>query len=780
MAAAAALAAAAPEATLPGSGHVTRVTPNADGTVTLPADANMQTIHAQGRDLVVDLPDGSKIVIVDGAVNVPKIVVGDVEVPALNLAALLIGNEPHPAAGGPSSSGGDFSVPPGDIGPGFHIGDLLPPTELVFTAPQIPLLFPGFVNQSPVAGIGTALVSEEALPTGNADSPPDPTDVTVFTGTIAVSDPDAGDTLTVTLGAPATALTSGGVAIVWTVSADGHTLTGTAGAAGPTVVTVAINDAGAYTVTLLAHLDHPAGAGENTLDFVVPVTVTDSHDAFVTTTLTVTVEDDIPQATAAVLTGSVDEDGVAGVNGVPGDVPGADTVATGSVTSLFHAGADAPLTYALASDAVTTLNGLGLKSGGVTLTYTVAGDTVTAHAGATTVFTFQVTSGGTYTFTLDSHVDHPTGLGENSLVLSLGALITATDTDGDSVNAPAAGLAITVVDDTPVAIIDASVRGSVDEDGVAGANAVPGDVPGADTVATGSVTSLFHAGADAPLSFALASDAVTTLTALNLTSGGTALTYTVSGDTVTAHAGATTVFTFQLTAAGTYTFTLDSHLDHAAGLGENNLVLSLGALVTAVDTDGDPVSALASGVVITIIDDTPVAVADVDSILEGAQTPATGNVITGADGGLGSDANATDGNPDHLGADGFGSIVWTDAVGNTISGGSHHGTLTIDANGNYSYALNNNDPVVQALGQGQTLTDTFTYTITDKDGDPDTTTLTITINGVNAPPVASPATALLSEEALPTGNGRHPERHDRRACDRPDLRRRRHRLDLVP
>ena len=45
------------------------------------------------------MPDGTQMVIIDGAVFVPQLVLGGVEVPATNLAALLIGQEPQPAAG---------------------------------------------------------------------------------------------------------------------------------------------------------------------------------------------------------------------------------------------------------------------------------------------------------------------------------------------------------------------------------------------------------------------------------------------------------------------------------------------------------------------------------------------------------------------------------------------------------------------------------------------------------------------------------------------------------
>ena len=58
-------------------------------------------------------------------------------------------------------------------------------------------------------------------------------------------------------------------------------------------------------------------------------------------------------------------------------------------------------------------------------------------------------------------------------------------------------------------------------------------------------------------------NAVATLQALNLTSGGVALSYAIGADTVTASAPAgNTVFTFQLTAAGNWTFTLVDQLDH--------------------------------------------------------------------------------------------------------------------------------------------------------------------------------------------------------------------------
>ena len=62
----------------------------------------------------------------------------------------------------------------------------------------------------------------------------------------------------------------------------------------------------------------------------------------------------------------------------------------------------------------------------------------------------------------------------------------------------------------------------------------------------------------------------------------------MSGNTLTASAGANTVFTFALNGTtGAWTFTLVGHLDHAAGADENNLTINLSSIVRATDSDSD-------------------------------------------------------------------------------------------------------------------------------------------------------------------------------------------------
>ena len=91
------------------------------------------------------------------------------------------------------------------------------------------------VNGAPVitSGAAAARVSEEGLANGVPNSLPaglNTTNSTSASGTITATDVD-GDALTMSLGTPSASLTSGGVAIAWTLQDAGHTLIGKAGMA---------------------------------------------------------------------------------------------------------------------------------------------------------------------------------------------------------------------------------------------------------------------------------------------------------------------------------------------------------------------------------------------------------------------------------------------------------------------------------------------------------------------------------------------------------------------
>ncbi|WP_170064904.1 Ig-like domain-containing protein [Neisseria iguanae] len=111
---------------------------------------------------------------------------------------------------------------------------------------------------------------------------------------------------------------------------------------------------------------------------------------------------------------------------------------------------------------------------------------------------------------------------------------------------------------------------------------------------------------------------------------------------------------------------------------------------------------------IQITDTAPVALGDVNNIAESSGS-VSGNVLDN----------------DRLGADTLVSVAADYTVG-------RYGLLKLGANGEYTYTLNPDNPVIKALNTGDTLQDTFTYAVTDADGDKSTATLTITINGEDA------------------------------------------------
>jgi VCBS repeat-containing protein len=88
--------------------------------------------------------------------------------------------------------------------------------------------------------------------------------------------------------------------------------------------------------------------------------------------------------------------------------------------------------------------------------------------------------------------------------------------------------------------------------------------------------------------------------------------------------------------------------------------------------------------------------------------------------------------------------------GNSLAG--DFGTLTLNADGSYSYVVDNANPTVQALRTfAQTLPDTFNYTIRDSAGLTTSSTLTVTIHGANDNPVAVADTPSATEAGTSAG-----------------------------
>jgi T1SS-143 domain-containing protein len=336
-------------------------------------------------------------------------------------------------------------------------------------------------------------------------------------------------------------------------------------------------------------------------------------------------KDDAPRIVAGTVSGAVEEEALQAGNQDANDIPNTGLVAAGSLGGLAVFGADGAGSFSLDGSAIASLTSQSLKSNGVALTYSIAGDTLTAKAGAEDVFTLQLGTTGNYTFTLKSHLDHAPVQGENTLNISFGNLVKVTDRDGDSVNlGGTANFAIAVQDDIP-APCPVTIIGAVDEDGLSGANADAGR-PGEFAsnglaVATGSLFNLASFGADGPAidgGFSLDASALNTLTAQGLTQAGVDVVYSLSGNTLTANAGVggPAVFTLTVNPSGNYTFTLLGPVQHSSAQGENSLTLDFTKLVKITDRDGDSISLgdpshagpIPAKFLITVQDDIPVAV----------------------------------------------------------------------------------------------------------------------------------------------------------------------------
>ncbi|MFD0912288.1 type I secretion C-terminal target domain-containing protein, partial [Methylophilus luteus] len=151
-----------------------------------------------------------------------------------------------------------------------------------------------------VTGSKTA-VSEEGLAGGLKDTGgnTDTTNAVEATGTFSLNTSNGGSATNSgavwSLEAPTgPAITSGGVAVTWALSADGKTLTGSAG--NTKVLTVTIDNNGSYKIALSAPVDHPDKTTEDTVITNVGVKAV-VNGVTQTTTLPVTVEDDSPIAT---------------------------------------------------------------------------------------------------------------------------------------------------------------------------------------------------------------------------------------------------------------------------------------------------------------------------------------------------------------------------------------------------------------------------------------------------------------------------------------------------
>ncbi|MFA7383998.1 MAG: DUF5801 repeats-in-toxin domain-containing protein [Desulfurivibrionaceae bacterium] len=506
-----------------------------------------------------------------------------------------------------------------------------------------------------------------------------------------------------------------------------------------------------YTYTLNDNEAHAAGGGENSLFENLGVVLTDTDGDSTSATLSVQIVDDIPTVTAPdapqadySFTATYQDFGVAGYNNSYGyyikDATGnIDTTKPGGIIwANVHN-----------SHPTTTISGFAPEQVGFFIIPNGAQNSGLANGDAVTFAqvdghwqafdgTTPLTGTGANIFfdkaamNVDgySHVDDNAGAGNQNWEDLLGS----TDSDYEDVNVNVTWSGGLQVDESNLAA-DAEMNLS-DQLTVK---------PGADGLQSLAYTLNVPNGTDSGL------DDTATGQNVLLRMGTDANVGKVEG--YVDGQPSLVVFTVSVDSTGKVTLDQIRAVEHPTADPNEYVTLANANLITltatATDGDGDQASdSLNIATLLHFADDAPLAINDADSVAEGSTAAATGNVLTGIDVAAG-DSNSTDGVADDAGADAGLSVtsVRTGAIGSystpvsmdsdgvTLTGS--YGALTLNADGSYSYALNNSNAAVQALNNGQTLNDAFTYTMKDTDGDSGTATLTITINGTNDAPTIS-------------------------------------------
>ncbi|MBD9630912.1 retention module-containing protein [Pseudomonas sp. PDM19] len=580
-----------------------------------------------------------------------------------------------------------IGFPTGPIGSGplpLREFDGTPDVRLEAEPPVIP---PDGVPSAGPSGPGGANVFEAGLPGGIPDGVGEGA---THSGTLGYSfGPDGvGSFSWGTAGLPS--LTSGGVAITYSVSPDGHVLTGSAN--GTPVFTVTLTDinTGAFEVTLLQPVDHPVKGSEDTLNFDIPYTITDGNGTPANGTLTVGIVDDAPQASLSADIG-VDvllQTHDANTAGAAFDTSTADYSSAFQVTANY--GGDGAGTTQLSYNLnLVSGNGSdsGLTSGGATIyLYSVGGAIVASTSasaagitGENTIFSLSVNGDtGVVTLTQFSAVDHglPGSDGnyasQNSVLdsglVQLQGNLTVTDRDGDSVSSSSSldlGGRVSFTDDGP-SIAVGNTEGlhlTVDESAL-----------GTDATSSVAAGDLFNAqfGADGAgsITYKVETQDNTDSGLKDTATGSQIFLFNTASGVEGRVGGVNGEVAFRVTLGQDGKITLDQvralvHPDNT----DSNDPLSIGAgkislTATVTDADGDHQSAgLDLGSKLTFLDDGP-------SISVGSTE---GLHLTVDESDLGQNATSTGSVADlfnaQFGADGAGSVTYkVETQDNTDSG----------------------------------------------------------------------------------------------------------------
>jgi len=533
------------------------------------------------------------------------------------------------------------------------------------------------VNDAPSAVNDTGHIKEGGtLTVANSGSAVSGTSTGSNTGDITDNDTDADASSTATI----TAIQHSGAGSATSVSDVTYT-SGSATSVSGTYGTLTIGSDGSYKYVANSNISS-FDAGDSNVTDVFTYTVSDGT-ATDTATLTITV---IPSQDISAVndTDSVNEDGTTTQRNGSGLLTADDTEPDSDTLTVTHikptSGSNSTV-----SSGTTFLNGTSITG---------------------TYGTLVVGADGSYTYTADQ-----------SAADELDASETATDsftytvTDGQG-ETDTATLVITVtgINDDPVAVNDTD---AVNEDATitesSGSELLIADDTDADGSSSLTVTQIAVTGGSN-----------------NSVAGSSS--YNSNFTTIVGTYG-----TLKVGADGTYTYTADQAAADA-----------LDATDTATDSftytvsDGTATDTATLIITVTGVNDAPVAVADTDAVLVTATVTDTTNgagTVISDDTDLDESSSLTVTKIQHSGAGSASNVSSGTTRANGTSSTGTYGTLTIGANGTYSY--------VAGSSAG---TDVFTYTVSDGTAST-TTTLTITVSSNNNAPSAVNDTDSVNEDA---------------------------------
>nr|WP_269746780.1 DUF5801 repeats-in-toxin domain-containing protein [Aeromonas encheleia] len=270
------------------------------------------------------------------------------------------------------------------------------------------------------------------------------------------------------------------------------------------------------------------------------------------------------------------------------------------------------------------------------------------------------------------------------------------DKDGDQASAT---LTINIEDAAPVI-------GKVDED------ELPGGITDGDaqtTIISGSLVELLVGTSSGQFSLDTTPNVMP-----SLTSDGVAVTYGFSGSTLTAMAGATTVFTLVVQSNGSYTFTLLGPLDHPNANGDDNEILTLNLTGAIRASDGVNPLPLAGDLLIQVEDDVPTIQASTNLVYSNSSNPGGGTGVfdysTGADNRGTGPFSSSDSDFNAIGLTGtVGGSAITSQLVTWVSENASTATFDIE----FNYAPNPASPGITQEATGTLIFDKIngTYTV---------------------------------------------------------------------